>query len=154
MAPFPTQIFLVDDHPIIRAGFRQLLDSEDEFVICGEADSGEEALKKIPDTEADLALVDISMNGMDGIELTRRLKESYPDLKVLIVSMHNEARYVEDALEAGASGYVLKDHVHSELQKAACEVLDGKTYLCDALKDLQVQPLQSNGKTGSNHVFR
>ncbi len=130
-----TKVFLVDDHPIVREGFRHLLEAEDGFSICGEADSGEETLKTIPDTEAEVAIVDISMDGMDGIELTRRLKDNDSDLKVLIVSMHGETRYVEDALEAGANGYALKDNIHALLPEAVREVAEGKVYLCDELED-------------------
>lgn len=127
-----TRAFLVDDHPIIREGFRNLLESEEEFVVVGEADSGAEALEKLSRIGADLAVVDISMEGMDGIELTRRLRKSSElgaNLKVLIVSMHEETRYVEDALEAGAGGYVLKDNVHILLPQAAHAVIGGELYL-------------------------
>lgn len=125
----PTRVFLVDDHPIIRDGFRQLLEAGEDFVVSGEADSGEGALEKMPEPEIDLAVVDISMNGMDGIELTRRLKERSSDLSVLIVSMHGETHYVEEALKAGAHGYVLKDNVHKLLPEAAREVTRGNLYL-------------------------
>lgn len=131
----PTQVFLVDDHPIIRDGFRNLLEHEDEFSVAGEAGSGKETLKKASETNFDVAVVDISMDGMNGIELTRRLKENHPDLYVLIVSMHNETRYVEDAFEAGASGYVLKDNVHKLLVEAVQAVTTGQVYLCPDLED-------------------
>lgn len=131
----PTRVFLVDDHPIIRDGFRELLESGDDFVVTGEAGSGEETLEKLPDTGIDLAVVDISMNGMDGIELTRRLKAQGSNLQVLIVSMHGETRYVEDALEAGARGYVLKDNVHAVLPEAVREVINGDLYLDQDLEN-------------------
>lgn len=130
-----TKIFLVDDHPIVREGLRNLLEAKDGFVVGGEAGSGVEALEKIPDVDPDLAVVDISLGEMDGIELTRRLNEDRPDLKILIVSMHGETRYVEDALQAGASGYVLKDNVHAVLIEAIREVADGKRYLSDDLEE-------------------
>ncbi len=130
----PARVFLVDDHPIIRDGFRELLEAGDDFVVAGEAGSGQEALKKMSDSKVDLAVVDISLGSMDGIELTRRLKEDDPDLRILIVSMHEETRYVEDALKAGARGYVLKDNVHALLPEAAREVIDGQMYLCEDLE--------------------
>lgn len=130
-----TKVFLLDDHPPIRSALRQMLESEGDFLVTGEAGSGIETLEKIADSDADLAFVDISMEGMNGIELTRRLKESAPDLNVLIVSMHGETRYVEDALEAGASGYVLKANVHNVLLEAARTVANGGVYLCDELED-------------------
>lgn len=130
----PARVFLVDDHPIIRDGFRELLEAGDDFVVAGEAGSGKEALEKMADSKVDLAVVDISLGSMDGIELTRRLKEDDPNLRILIVSMHEETRYVEDALKAGARGYVLKDNVHALLPEAAREVIDGEMYLCEDLE--------------------
>lgn len=133
--PSPIRVFLVDDHPIIRDGFRNLLEHEGNFVVAGEAGSGEETLTKASQTAIDLAVVDISMGDMNGIELTRRLKENHPNVYVLIVSMHNETRYVKDAFEAGASGYVLKDNVHKLLVEAAEKVTSGHVYLCPDLED-------------------
>lgn len=129
-----TRVFLVDDHPIIRDGFRNLLEHEGNFVVAGEAGSGEETLSKASETEIDLAVVDISMDDMNGIELTRRLKKNHPEMYVLIVSMHSEKRYVEEAFDAGASGYVLKDNVHKLLVEAAENVTSGQVYLCPDLE--------------------
>lgn len=131
----PTRVFLVDDHPIIRNGFRELLEAEGNFEIAGEAGSGAETMQIMPRSDVDLAIVDISMKDMDGIELTRRLKETDPTVEVLIVSMHGETRYIEEALEAGANGYVLKDNVHAVLPEAVRTVMDGKRYLCEKLED-------------------
>lgn len=147
--PHPARIFLVDDHPIVRDGFRMRLDGEEDITVVGEAGSGEEALEKLRETEVDLAVVDVSMDGMDGIELTRRLnggdqstvekegqegpKEGEPSGDgplVLIVSMHAETYYVESALEAGARGYVVKENAPSILIEAVRAVLNGETYLC------------------------
>lgn len=132
----PDRVFLVDDHPIIREGFRMLLEDGGGFTVAGEASSGEETLEKLPESGVDLVIVDISMDGMDGIELTRRLKEREGQLRILVVSMHDETRYVEDALSAGAGGYVLKDNVHAVLPEAARKVLGGDLYLCPELEDL------------------
>lgn len=127
------RIFVVDDHPVVREGFRKLLEQMEPFAVAGEASSGTEALETIPEVDVDLALVDISMEGMSGIELTRRLKEQYADLQVLIVSVHNETQYVNDALDAGANGYVLKDNVPAQLTEAVREVMRGEIYVCDEL---------------------
>lgn len=123
------RIFIVDDHPIVRMGFRRLLEMSSTFTVAGEAGSGAEALEKVPQARPDLAVVDIAMKGMDGIELTRRLKQSHPNLRVLIVSMHDESLYVERALAAGADGYVLKDNVDELMVEATGEVLAGRQYL-------------------------
>lgn len=129
-----TNVFLVDDHRIIRDCFRHIVEAEDGFSVCGEADCGEATLRALPDREADLATVDISMKEMDGIELTRRLKKADPALRILIVSMHSETRYIKSALEAGASGYLLKDSVHTLLPKAIREVVENGLYICDELQ--------------------
>lgn len=131
----PARVFLVDDHPIVRDGFRMLLESEESFTVVGEADSGEEALDQLSERGAHLAVVDISMEGMDGIELTRELTgngregSDLSDPLILIVSMHGETHYVESALEAGARGYVLKENVHALLLEAIREILAGDVYL-------------------------
>lgn len=131
----PTRVFVVDDHPIIRHEFRRLLEKEGNFIVDGEAGSGAETMQIMPKTDVDLAIIDISMKDMDGLELTRRLKEIDPDLQVLIVSMHGETRYVEKALDVGATGYVLKDNVHAVLLEAAREVTAGQRYLCKELEE-------------------
>lgn len=125
----PARVFLVDDHPVVRMGLRHLFEQFDHLSIVGEAETGEEALSKILNVEPDLAIVDISLDGMNGIELTRRLGEERPQVRVLIVSMHNDAYYIEQAMEAGARGYVLKDKVNSVLLEAVETILDGERYL-------------------------
>jgi DNA-binding NarL/FixJ family response regulator len=130
----PFRVVLVDDHPIIRDGYQNLLEADEDFSVVGEADAGEEMLEKISDVDADLAIIDISLGGMDGIELTHRLAEKAPSLRVLIASMHGKGRYVEDALEAGASGYVLKDNVHNTLLEAARTVMEDDQYMDNDLK--------------------
>lgn len=128
-------MFLVDDHPIIRMGFRRLIEQLESFSVAGEAGSGEEALDRIPETRTDLVLVDISMPGMDGIALTGHLKRMDPDIGVIVVSMHDETHYVEKALQVGADGYILKDNVNDLLEEAAREVLAGRIYLCSEVQD-------------------
>lgn len=124
----PAEVFLVDDHPVVRMGLRHLFDQFEHLAIVGEAESGEDALPRIIDDSPDLAIVDISLDGMDGIELTRRLETECPEVRILIVSMHDDTYYVEQALEAGASGYVLKDRVNKVLLEAVETVLDGGRY--------------------------
>lgn len=131
--PSSVRTFIVDDHPVIREGLRAFLKHVDGLAVSGEASSGEEALELISTTGTDVALVDISMEGMNGIELTRRLRELYPSLYIVIVSAHDETHYVRSALEAGASGYVLKDYVYGELSDAIRAVMDEQTYVGDRM---------------------
>lgn len=128
------RLFLVDDHPLVREGLRQFLEASSPFSVVGEAPSGEEALDALVSTEADLALVDITMRGMSGIELTRRLKRRDPDLRVLIVSTHHTGHYVKAALEAGADGYLVKDKIDKEVEEATSSVLEGHTYVSEGLQ--------------------
>ena len=124
------RILLVDDHRVVRLGYRHLLESLGYFAVAGEAASGKEALVVLPDLKPDLAIVDISMKEMDGIELTRRIKRDHPDVRVLVVSMHDGSYHIRQALAAGADGYVLKNNIDTVMEEAVDAVLAGKRYLC------------------------
>ncbi len=108
-------IFVVDDHEIFRDGLRVLIDATEDMVLVGEADSGTEVLEKIADLHPDLILMDIHMPGENGIDITRRIKEHYPDVIVLILTMFDDDKSVFAAMRAGASGYVLKGIKHNEM---------------------------------------
>ncbi len=103
-----TRIVLADDHPIVLTGLRNLIESESDFVVVGEATSGPEALRVIREQRPDIAIVDISMTGMSGIVLTRRLTGEAPDIRILILTLHEDRAYLRQALDAGARGYVVK----------------------------------------------
>lgn len=106
-----TNLFLVEDHDTVRQTLAALLNSEDDFVVCGQAASGEEALALLPDAGADMVLIDISMPGMDGLELLRKVREMWPDLPCLILSGHAESVYGDEARAAGAVAYIDKRRV-------------------------------------------
>lgn len=131
--PFPARVFVVDDHPVVRMGLRHLFEQVDHLSIVGEAASGEEALDQISSIDPDLAIVDISLDGMGGVELTRHLATTFPGVSVLIISMHDDAYYVREAFSAGAQGYVLKDKVNKVLVEAVESVLGGERFL--SMKD-------------------
>jgi DNA-binding NarL/FixJ family response regulator len=116
------RIVLVDDHNLVRDGIRALLTMVPGFVIVGEASSGHEALELLQRDVPDILLMDIGLKDSNGLELTATLKQKYPTLKVLILSMYDNQEYVSSALRAGASGYVLKDAPSREII-AAIEVL-------------------------------
>lgn len=126
-------VFVVDDHPVIRLGYISLIDQEPDLEVCGEADTAFEALDKIPEASPDLAIVDISLAGMNGIELTKQLQVLHPDLPVLIVSMHDEVLYGDRALRAGARGYIMKREVRTKIVEAIRRLLSGGTYLSDQM---------------------
>lgn len=122
------RILIADDHRIIRDGLKSLLADEKGIQIIGEASNGDEALDKTEELNPDILIADISMPEMNGIEMTRILCSKESKTKILIVSMHDNEDYINQALEAGASGYLLKDSSKEELLKAIKAVEKGETY--------------------------
>src|SRR5205809_1277240 len=110
--PMPQEkhrILIVDDHAVLRAGLQAIIESTDDLTVCGEAVNAQEALDTVEKLEPDLAIVDISLkNSIDGIELTRRLKKRVPAMPVLVLSMHEGQKYIDNAVAAGARGYITK----------------------------------------------
>jgi DNA-binding NarL/FixJ family response regulator len=127
------KIFVVDDHSVMRWGYIALINQEPDLHVCGEAASALEALEQIPVAAPDLAIVDISLEGMNGIELTKHLQTQYPELPVLVVSMHDESLYGERALRAGARGYIMKREARTRIVEAIRRILNGVFYLSDAM---------------------
>ncbi len=123
------RIFLIDDHPVLRDGLRILLDAQPDLQVCGEADSAKKAPDRIAATNPELAIIDISLEGPSGIELIKGLKARFSALKILTLSMHDEALYAERALRAGARGYVMKQAPTEQLLIAIRQVLKGEIYL-------------------------
>lgn len=138
-------IVLAEDHTILRAGLKSLLESTQKFVVVGEADNGRDAIRRVAELKPDLIIVDLSMPGLSGIDAIREIKDRYPDVKALVLTVHCEEEYVHSSLEAGANGYVLKDATQTELITAAERVLDGRTYLSPEITDKVVNSyLQAN----------
>jgi DNA-binding NarL/FixJ family response regulator len=127
------QIFLVDDHPVMRRGYAYLIGSEMDLEICGEAESAREALSQIPEANPDLAIVDLTLKGMGGLELIKRLQAQHPDVLILVVSMHDETLYADRALHAGARGYIMKSEVESAVVEAIRRILAGGVYVSEEL---------------------
>jgi DNA-binding NarL/FixJ family response regulator len=128
-----THIMLADDHPLVRDGLRARLEAVPHFRVVAEADAGAEALLLAGGTRIDLVLMDITMRDGSGIEATARLTANYPDIAVLILSMHDKLEYVTQAMQAGARGYVLKDAPASEIVAAIDAVAAGGTFLSPAV---------------------
>jgi DNA-binding NarL/FixJ family response regulator len=123
------KILLVDDHPLVREWLGALIGKHDDLVICGEADDASGAMREIAATKPDLAIVDIALKGISGIELIKTAKAQYPELAVIVLSMHDEMTHAERALRAGANGYVMKSESSKSVVAAIREVLHGKVYL-------------------------
>jgi DNA-binding NarL/FixJ family response regulator len=122
------KIFIADDHALVRDGIKLMINGNPKYEIVGEAANGAEALQKIGDLHPDLVLADISMPEMSGIELTTRIVQDYPDIRVMILSMHDNEDYINNSLAAGASGYLLKDTDKSEFLEAIEKISGGETY--------------------------
>ena len=124
------RIFLVEDHHIVRYGIKSLLDVNPEFQIVGESDNAEDLLADLKRLKIDLVITDISMEGMDGIELTKQVKKlSGGVVKVLILSMHADEQYINHCFEAGANGYMLKDFKNNELSGAIQKIMKGEKFI-------------------------
>ncbi|WP_132551237.1 response regulator [Pectinatus cerevisiiphilus] len=125
------KVILVDDHAILRAGLKLLLEAEKDIEIVEEACNGEELMNKLTVTETDLIILDLSMPGINGIDLLKLLKtkKTYKNIRILVLTMHTEEEYIREALAAGADGYVEKSAFDTELLTALHTVMKGETYL-------------------------
>jgi DNA-binding NarL/FixJ family response regulator len=133
MTPAMIRLFLVDDHPLVRDGLRARLDPLPGLEIVGEAGSAVAALEAIAQLRPDLVLADVGMKGMSGIELASLLQDRQPEVRVLMLSMYDNPEYVQQALQAGARGYVLKDAPAAEIVAAIEAVAAGGTFLSSAV---------------------
>jgi len=129
------KIFLVDDHPLLRQGLAQLINQEEDMISSGEAGDAAEALKNIEKAKPDLAIVDISLKGTSGIELTKNILAKYPKMLVLIISMYDESVYLERTLRAGAKGYLMKREANDHVITAIRTVLGGDVYVSEKWKE-------------------
>ena len=126
-------ILLVDDHPLVRDGLRARLETVPNFAVVAEADCAAQALEHAARKNIHLVLMDINLGGMNGIELTAQLTALYPELAVLILSMHDKAEYVRQTIQAGARGYVLKDAPATDIISAIYTVMSGSSYYSEGL---------------------
>ena len=125
------KVLLADDHSIVRAGLRRIVEESDDMAVVAEAADGKEALGLVDDTRPDVAVIDISMPVLDGLEVIARLQHDHPDLPVLVLTMHEEQQYVVRAIEAGAMGYVTKQAAPEQLVAAIRKVYAGVRFLTE-----------------------
>jgi len=133
------RIVIAEDYTILREGLRSLLSSHTEFEIVGEAENGQEAIQSVNRYKPDLALMDLSMPKMNGMDAIKEIKKRSPETKVLVLTVHNTEEYIYAALQAGADGYVLKESTHAELEMAIRSVLDGKRYVSPAISQRLIE---------------
>ncbi|UGQ47816.1 response regulator [Massilia endophytica] len=134
------RILLVDDHPLVRDGLRARLEAMPQFEVVGEAGSADEALEVAAAQKPELVLMDINMRGVNGIEATARFRQQFPEMAVLVLSMHDKLEYVSQAIQAGARGYVLKDAPGKDIVVAIETVMSGGIYYSAALARQLAKP--------------
>jgi DNA-binding NarL/FixJ family response regulator len=142
------RILIVDDHPIVRKGLAQLIDQEPDLVVAGEAENADGAMEFLKGDMPDLAIVDISLQGVDGIELIKKIRARYSDLPVLVVSMHDESLFAERALRVGAKGYIMKQEAIGKMMEAIRKVLKGELYLSERVSESIVKRFISGKAEG------
>src|ERR1700749_3111890 len=138
-------VFIVDDHPLLRQGLALLINREEDLAVCGEAEEAQAAMQAILQLKPDVMIVDISLNGPDGLDLLKSIRSLYPDLPVLILSMHDEATYAERALRARANGYIMKQEATEKVLVAVRRILNGEIYLSDRIANKLLRQFFSGG---------
>ncbi len=135
------RILIVDDHPIVRQGLAELVNHEDDFAVCGQAEDYHKALRAIGQLNPNMAVVDISLKETSGLELIKDIHSQHPDLPVLALSMHDETLYAERALRAGAMGYIMKQEATENVIAAIRKILGGEIYVSDRMASRMVRKL-------------
>jgi DNA-binding NarL/FixJ family response regulator len=145
-------IFIVDDHPIVADGMKMLLQSEDQFTVCGIADNIEDAMTKINSLRPDLVIVDINLKGQaSGLDLIKAIAKRTPNIKSIALSMHDEELYAERAVRAGAMGYIKKSELTRTLISALRQVMGGKMYLSENMsRRINERPVRIEAEERSN----
>jgi DNA-binding NarL/FixJ family response regulator len=145
------RILVVDDHPIVRQGISQLIDREADMHVCSEASNAEEALAACQSDAPDLAIVDLSLTGVSGLKLVKQLRNRFPGVGILMMSMHDEAIYAERCLQAGANGYLMKQEATATVLSAIRTVLRGELHLSERMRGLLLQQ-RINGQGATSPV--
>jgi DNA-binding NarL/FixJ family response regulator len=149
------RVLLVDDHPIVRQGLRRMLEAEADLTVCAEADSEAAAREAIRAQKPDIVIVDLSLDRGDGIELVREMHAEDPQLRMLVLSMHDETIYAERLLAAGAMGYIMKQAASDQLLTAVRKVLDGRMYVSETVqRTLDARAGESRGADPTDPVSR
>ncbi len=148
-----TKILLADDHKIVRDGLRMLFENETGLEVVGEAGNGWETLKLAHKLNPDVVIMDITMPGLNGIDTTQRITNEMPGVKVIALSMHSDRRFVSGMLEAGASGYLLKDCAIEELAAAVRAVSLNQTYLSPRIADIVVKNYINKAGRNKSELF-
>jgi DNA-binding NarL/FixJ family response regulator len=141
----PRRVLIVDDHPILRQGLRRVMENEADLAVCGESETVRDARTAIKELNPDVVIADISLKQGDGIELVREVRAHYPQLPILMLSIHDETIYAERMLAAGANGYIMKQAAGDQFLVALRRVLDGGIYVSEAVGTHMIQKFASDG---------
>jgi DNA-binding NarL/FixJ family response regulator len=134
-----SRVFVVDDHPIVRQGLALLINRESDLAVCGEAEDAQSAIQTVATVKPDIMVVDISLNGPDGLDLLKDVRMRFPELPVLILSMHDESIYAERALRAGARGYIMKQEATEKVLVALRRILGHEIYVSERIANRMLQ---------------
>jgi DNA-binding NarL/FixJ family response regulator len=140
------RVFLVDDHPLVREGLANLINAQNDLIVCGEAEDSAGAITGIAKTRPDVALVDISLKNESGLELVKNLESQFPLVALIVLSMHDEALYAERALRAGARGYVMKRETTKSVLASIRRVLEGGVYVSERVVNSMARRFSSSFK--------
>jgi two-component system, NarL family, response regulator NreC len=139
----PIRIVLVDDHALVRQGFRRILEDDPDLQVAGEAGNGLDAVALVKKTDPDVVVMDMAMPEMNGLHATMEMVKQRPEIKVLILSMYSDEQYVRNALDAGAKGYILKNAIETDLVRAVKAVAAGEQYLSPELSTVLIRAIKS-----------
>jgi len=144
--PLVTRILVADDHPIVRSGLRQVLDAQPDFAVAAEAEDGDEAVRKGLDGEIHLAVLDVAMPKLTGLQAARELNRRRPELKLLMLSMYDSEQFLFESLRAGASGYVLKSDADHDIVDAVRRTMRGQSFLYPSAISALVKDFLERGR--------
>jgi DNA-binding NarL/FixJ family response regulator len=148
------RVMLVDDHPIVRQGLANLIDAESDLVVCAQVESADEAMRVLPDEKPDVVVVDISLGDRSGLELVKDIRARWPDMPMLVLSMHDELLYAERALRAGAKGYIMKQEATEKVMEGIRKVLDGELYVSERMAARLMDQAVNAKPAGTNPLSR
>lgn len=148
------KVFIVDDHPLVREGLANLINQQTDMEVCGDAEDSAGAISAIQTTNPDVVLVDISLKNESGLELVKTLRNQFPELAVIVLSMHDEALYAERALHAGARGYVMKRETTKNVLTAIRRVFEGDIYVSDRVVNSMAKRMSSRKTAAAEPVER
>lgn len=143
-----TNLFIVDDHQIVIDGLRSLLDNETDYTIVGSCNKPLEVCTMLEECKADILLTDINMPGMTGVELTRTVRKKFPGIKVLALSMYGERQVIKEMVDAGISGYILKNTGKHELLEALDKIAKGQNFFCEDVMTEMMKSLKNESSVG------